>query len=287
VQLGRIVRLPLAFTLTCVLSACKEGVLDPKGPIGEQERLLLYDATAIMLAIVIPVILSTLFFAWWFREGNRLARYRPDWEYSGRIEIIVWTIPALVILFLGGIAWISSHDLDPPRPIASRESPLDVDVVSLDWRWLFIYPDKGIASLNEVAIPQGTPIRFHITSTSVMNSFFIPQLGSQIYAMPAMVTSLNLLANDRGVYSGLSAQFSGDGFSDMHFTVRVLSKEEFASWFGQVQSGTQTLDEARLLELARPHVAGDAIDYAHVAPELFDQISSGHLTSQLSRVQER
>jgi cytochrome o ubiquinol oxidase subunit 2 len=261
--------------------------LDPRGPIGEQERLLLYNATVIMLAVVIPIILLTLAFAWWFREGNRLARYRPDWEYSGRIELIVWVIPALLILFLGGIAWTSSHDLDPPRPIAASQATLDVDVVSLDWRWLFIYPGTGVASLNELVIPQGTPVRFHLTSTSVMNSFFIPQLGSQIYTMPAMVTTLNLLARDTGEFPGLSAQFSGDGFSDMHFTTRVLGVDEFSNWMSHVRGGAQLLDEAAFLELARPQRAGEAVNYARVSPDLFNHIASGHLNSQLARIQER
>jgi cytochrome o ubiquinol oxidase subunit 2 len=280
-------RVGLMLMASIAITGCKEGVLDPRGPIGVQEKLLLCDATIIMLAVVVPVIVLTLAFAWWFRDGNRRARYRPDWDYSGRIELIVWTIPALVVLFLGGIAWISSHDLDPPRPIASREAPLDVDVVSLDWRWLFIYPTSGVASLNELVIPNGTPVRFHLTAASVMNSFFIPQLGSQIYTMPGMVTNLNLLAKDSGVFTGLSAQFSGEGFSDMHFTVRVVPADEFPSWIGELRRGPNTLDEATLLELAHPQIAGPPMQYARVASALFDHVSSGHLTSQLSRVQGR
>jgi cytochrome o ubiquinol oxidase subunit 2 len=283
----RVARSGLVLIVSSAIASCKEGVLDPRGPIGVQERLLLYDATVIMLAVIAPVLVLTFAFAWWFRDGNRRARYRPDWEYSGRIELIVWTIPAIVVLFLGGTAWISSHDLDPTRPIASREAPLEVDVVSLDWRWLFIYPTSGIASLNELVIPNSTPVRFHLTAASVMNSFFIPQLGSQIYTMPAMVTNLNLLAKDTGVYTGLSAQFSGEGFSDMRFTVRVLSRDEFTNWVGGIQQGLGTLDQAALLQLARPQRAGSALQYARVAPELFDQVALGHLTSQLSRIQER
>jgi cytochrome o ubiquinol oxidase subunit II len=142
---------------TVLLSSCHKGVLDPHGPVGAAERLMLYDATAIMLAVIVPVILLTLAFAWWFRAGNRNARYRPDWEYSGRIEVIVWAIPALVILFLGGIAWVGSHQLDPPRALDSNTEPLEVQVVSLDWQWLFIYPGQHIASLNHLVIPTGVP----------------------------------------------------------------------------------------------------------------------------------
>jgi cytochrome o ubiquinol oxidase subunit 2 len=200
-----------------LMVSCHEGVLDPRGPVGKAERIILYDSTAIMLAVIVPVIVLTLVFAWWFRARNSQARYRPDWEYSGRIEMIIWSIPALVILFLGGIAWTWSHDLDPPRPLAESTAPLDIEVVSLDWRWLFIYPHEGIASLNRLVVPAGVPLRFRLTSTTVMNSFFVPQLGSQIYAMPNMVTRLNLKADQPGTYEGLSAQFSGDGFSDMRF----------------------------------------------------------------------
>ena len=185
-----------------LLASCREGVLDPHGPVGEAERVILYDATAIMLAVVVPVIILTLAFAWWFRAGNRRAIYRPDWEYSGTIELIVWAIPALVILFLGGIAWIGSHELDPPKPLASAAPPLEVEVVSLDWRWLFIYPRERIATVNHLVVPTGVPVHFRLTSTSVMNSFFIPQLGSQIYTMTGMTTQLNLQADQAGTLPG-------------------------------------------------------------------------------------
>src|SRR6202012_2359362 len=162
-------------------------------------------------------------FAWWFRAGNIRARYLPNWEYSGKIEMIVWAIPALVVVFLGGIAWIASHDLDPPRPIESTTPPLNVDVVSLDWKWLFIYPDQGIASVNRLVVPVGTPISFQLTSAGVMNSFFVPQLGGQIYTMSGMTTQLQLQADHSGSYPGFSSQFSGDGFADMRFTVDAMA----------------------------------------------------------------
>ena len=183
-----------------------------KGRSVHAERLILLDATAIMLGVVVPVILATLVFAWWFRAGNSKATYRPDWAYSGRLEAIVWSIPALVVLFLGGIGWVSSHDLDPGKAIESNAAPLEIQVVSLDWKWLFIYPTQGIASVNRLVVPAGTPIHFRLTSATVMNSFFVPQLGSQIYTMAGMATQLNLLADQPGTYPGLSAQFSGEGF---------------------------------------------------------------------------
>src|SRR5712672_702150 len=231
IKLGRLSRHASTCALVCLtLASCSEGPLDPQGPVGKAERLILLDATAIMLAVVVPVIVITFAFAWWFRAGNSRARYRPEWEYSGRIEMIVWSIPALVVLFLGGIAWIGAHDLDPPAALKSSAAPLEVQVVSVDWRWIFIYPEQGIASVDRLTVPAGVPIHFRLTSTSVMNSFFIPQLGSQIYTMAGMMTQLNLMADQVGTYPGLSAQFSGDGFSDMRFEVVAISPEGFQSW---------------------------------------------------------
>jgi cytochrome o ubiquinol oxidase subunit 2 len=225
------------------------GVLDPQGPIARAERLILFDATAIMLAVVIPVMIATMVFAWWFRAGNARAHYRPDWAYSGRLEFIVWSIPAMVVLFLGGIGWMSSHALDPYKPIASNVKPIDVDVVSLDWKWLFIYPDQGIASVNRLVAPAGTPIHFHLTSATVMNSFFIPQLGSQIYAMAGMQTRLHLLADHPGTYRGISANFSGDGFSDMNFNAIATDQAGFDAWVQKVRASGAVLDGAAMGKL--------------------------------------
>jgi cytochrome o ubiquinol oxidase subunit II len=262
-----------------MLASCREGVLDPQGPVGQAERLILGDATAIMLAVVIPVIVLALVFAWWFRAGNRRATYRSEWSYSGRIELIIWAIPALVILFLGGIAWISSHDLDPPKPLESAKSPLEVEVVSLDWRWLFVYPREHIATVNYLVVPTGVPLHFRLTSTSVMNSFFIPQLGSQIYTMPGMTTQLNLQADKPGIYDGLSAQFSGPGFSDMHFTLRAESGEGFAGWVAQVRAGSGALNESVLAQLVRPTRAAGELTYGSVPQDPFEIVAGGHLAT--------
>jgi cytochrome o ubiquinol oxidase subunit II len=259
-----------------LLASCNEGVLDPRGPVGKAERVILYDSTAIMLAVVIPVIVLTLAFAWWFRARNERARYRPDWEYSGRIEMIIWSIPALVILFLGGIAWTGSHDLDPPVPLTDSTEPLDIEVISLDWRWLFIYPHEGIASLNRLVVPAGVPLRFRLTSTTVMNSFFVPQLGSQIYAMPNMVTRLNLKADQPGTFEGLSAQFSGDGFSDMRFDLVSTEAEAFKDWVNTTKTQGGVLDARTFEELVKPAKAEGVQTYAQVSEGLFDRISSGH-----------
>ena len=256
-----------------LMASCNEGVLDPHGPVGKAERIILYDSTAIMLAVVIPVIVLTLVFAWWFRARNKRAHYRPDWEYSGRIEMIIWCIPALIILFLGGIAWTGSHDLDPPAPLADRTAPLDIEVISLDWRWLFIYPHEGIASLNRLVVPAGVPLRFRLTSTTVMNSFFVPQLGSQIYTMPNMVTRLNLEADRPGTFEGLSAQFSGDGFSDMRFDLVSTEPEAFKSWVNATKTQGGVLDARTFEELVKPAKAEGVQTYAQVSEGLFDRIS--------------
>lgn len=262
-------------TISLPLASCGEGVLAPHGPIGDAELTILFDATAIMLAVVIPVILLTLGFAWWFRAGNTRARYLPTWEYSGSIEMIVWSIPALVVVFLGGIAWISSHDLDPPRPIAFSAPPLEVNVVSLDWKWLFIYPDDGVASVNRLVVPVGRPVHFRLTSATVMNSFFVPALGSQIYTMPGMTTQLNLRADQAGVYKGFSAQFSGDGFADMRFEAAALPPDQFVRWIESTKARQRPLDPAAYAALAQPSKAVAPVTYSPVAQGLFETISGG------------
>src|ERR1700693_150993 len=211
--------LALFLTVATILGGCSEGVLDPKGPIALAERQILFNSLGIMLVIVIPTILATLAVAFWFRASNLRASYLPDFEYSGRLELLVWSIPAMTVLLVGGVAWVGSHELDPHKPIASTAKPVPVQVVALDWKWLFIYPEQGIASVNHLVIPVGTPISFELTSSGVMNSFFVPQLGSQIYTMSGMATHLELQADHVGIYPGLSAQFSGDGFADMRFAV--------------------------------------------------------------------
>ena len=270
--------------LSCclTLASCAEGPLDPHGPVGRAERLILGDATAIMLAVIVPVIIMTLVFAWWFRAGNRRAMYRPNWEYSGTIELITWSIPALVISFLGGIAWISSHDLDPPKPLESASSPLEVEVVSLDWRWLFIYPHERIATVNYLVVPTGVPVHFRLTSTSVMNSFFIPELGSQIYTMPGMTTQLNLQADTPGAFPGISAQFSGPGFSDMLFTLHAESAGKFSTWVTQVHERGGVLDEATVTQLIRPTRATGELTYGSVPDDPFDRVAHGHMATRWS-----
>jgi cytochrome o ubiquinol oxidase subunit 2 len=254
------------------LSGCSEGVLDPKGPIAAAEREILFNSLAIMLAIVVPTILATLGIAYWFRSSNRRARYRPDFIYSGRLELLVWSIPAMTVLLVGGVAWIGAHDLDPRKPIASDVEPLRVQVVSLDWKWLFIYPDQGIASVNHLTVPVGTPVSFELTSSGVMNSFFVPQLGSQIYTMAGMVTRLHLQADHEGSYPGLSANYSGEGFADMRFTVDAVPPEAFAQWIDAARSAGPVLDAGSYAALAKPSSAVAPFTYRSVAPDLFNGI---------------
>ena len=208
-------------------------MLDPKGVVGQGDATILLDSVAIMLAIVVPTIVATLAFAWWFRASNTRAIHLPDFEYSGQVEMITWSIPLLTIMLLGGVTWIGSHELDPAQPLAAEAAPLDVQVVSLDWKWLFIYPAQRVASVNRLVIPAGVPVHFTLTSASVMNAFFIPDLGSMIYTMNRMATDLNLIADKPGEFLGLSSMFSGDGFADMHFNVEAVPPDQFNAWVDQ------------------------------------------------------
>src|SRR6516225_7657253 len=259
------------------------GVLDPQGPVAAAERLIMLNSTGIMLAIVIPTILATLGTAFWFRDSNKRARYMPDFAYSGRLELLVWSIPLMTVLLLGGVTWVGSFDLDPPKAIAAAGKPVRVQVVALDWKWLFIYPDQGIAAVNQLTVPLGTPISFELTSSGVMNSFFVPQLGGQIYTMAGMVTRLNLRADRAGTYRGISSNYSGAGFSDMHFNVNVIPEERFAQWLSATRNAGPMLDSQSYSELAKPSQAVAPFTYRAVASGLFNTIlsagSPGHSTS--------
>jgi cytochrome o ubiquinol oxidase subunit II len=253
------------------LASC-QGVLDPQGPIASAERLLLINSTSIMLVVVIPVIVATLAFAWWYRSSNAHATRSLDESYEGRVEFVVWSIPALTVILLGGVIWIGSHQLDPRAPIPGNTDPLRVDVVALDWKWLFIYPDHGVAAVNQLVIPAGTPVEFRLTSATVMNSFFVPQLGSQIYTMGGMTTHLNLLADKPGEYPGFSANFSGDGFSEMRFIVKSASMADFNAWLAQASASGSALDDAGYAALAKPSTAVPPTTYRSVDPKLFERI---------------
>ena len=267
------------------LGGCTEGVLDPKGPIASQDSQILFDSLGIMLAIVIPTIVVTLGVAFWFRASNTRARYMPDFVYSGQLELLVWSIPAMTVLLVGGVAWVGAHDLDPARPIESSVKPVTVQVVALDWKWLFIYPELGVASVNRLVVPAGTPVTFELTSASVMNSFYVPQLGSQIYTMSGMATHLWLQADKPGTYDGRSANFSGDGFAGMHFKVEAVPQAQFARWVATTRNNGRVLDDATYTELAKPSEAVQPVTYRSVAPGLFDDIVSAAMSSEGSSLQ--
>lgn len=247
-------------------------ILSPKGDIGAQEKTLLLTALGLMLLIVVPVIFMTLYFAWKYRASNTDAEYLPKWSHSTRIEVVVWTIPCIIIVILAVLTWKSSHELDPYRPLESTAKPVTIEVVSLDWKWLFIYPEYGIATVNQIAFPVNTPVNFRITSQSVMNSFFIPQLGSQIYSMAGMETKLHLNAFEEGDYAGLSANYSGGGFSGMRFRALAMSQQGFEDWISKAKAAKQTLTPEVYAELTKPSEHNPVALYSDVPVGMFDFI---------------
>ena len=270
----------MAASPLALLAGCSgDGVLDPAGPVGAADARILIDSLLVMLAIVIPTIALAFWMAWRYRASNSKAKYLPDWAYSGRIEAVVWSIPTLTIMFLGGMIWIGSYRLDPFRPLPSKTPPIEVEVVALDWKWLFIYPQQGIATVNQLVVPAGAPVHFKITSDSVFNVFFVHRLGSMIYAMPGMVSQLWLQADRPAVLFGQSAQFSGDGFSDMQFQVKSVPAADFATWAQSASAGALRLDQAQYKILQRQSQRVAPMAYGGVDPQLFDQIAAQTLPS--------
>lgn len=267
--------LPLPATL--LLGGCQWALLDPKGPIGVDERWIIETAAGLMLLVVLPVIVLAVVIPWRYRASNTRATYRPEWAHSNRIEAVMWSIPVAIVAVLAVICWRTSHQLDPFRPIASTQKPIHIEAVALDWKWLFIYPDRHVATVNEVAMPVGVPVVFHITSATVMNSFFIPRLGSQIYAMANMQTADNLVASVPGTYRGISANFNGDGFSGMTFKVKAMSGADFDRWLAKAGAAAQTLDPSAYRALAKPSENVPVSYYSKVTPGLFRQIVLGRL----------
>lgn len=241
--LGRFLRPGLLFALSVFLTGCNSAILDPKGQIGQDEKTLLITATVLMLLVVVPVIIMTLAFAWKYRASNTKARYEPKWSHSTAIEVVVWSIPCMIVLVLAVLTWRSSHALDPYRPLESDKKPVVIEAISLDWKWLFIYPEENIATVNEITFPVNTPLNFKITSDSVMNAFFIPHLGSMIYSMTGMETKLHLIANETGEFPGMSSHYSGAGFSKMHFTAHSVTEEQYQQWLAKVRAESSTLNK--------------------------------------------
>jgi cytochrome o ubiquinol oxidase subunit 2 len=249
-------------------------ILDPQGPIAAANKTILVDSVAIMLAIVVPTIIAIFAFAYYFRASNTRAFYLPNFAHSGRLELVVWSIPALTVILLGGVAWIGSHQLDPAVPVPGTGSPVRIQVVSLDWKWLFIYPDQRVATVNALTVPVGAPLQLELTSSSVMNVVFIPQLGSMIYTMNGMVTHLNLRADQEGSLQGLSAHFSGDGFPEMLFDVHVISPLDFPNWVATTAKSNNVLNADTYGQLKQQFVEPGRPTYRLDDPRLFNDIAT-------------
>ena len=276
-----IARRTLALSAAALLAGCNTVLMHPSGYIARQQGDLIVISTLLMLLIIVPVIALTVLFAWKYRKNNTAAIYEPNWDHSTKLELLIWGAPLLIIIVLGAITWISTHQLDPyrplthldaDRPIAPGTKPLIVEVVALDWKWLFIYPELGIASVNELAAPIDVPIRFKITASTVMNSFYIPALAGQIYAMPAMQTTLHAVINQPGQFDGFSANYSGAGFSDMRFKFHGMSEKDFQAWVKNTRDKGGALDRASYAQLEQPSQRAPIQFYSKVDADLFHAI---------------
>ena len=279
-MIPKIVRRGLPLLPLAALAGCNTVVMNPTGDIAKQQADLITISVLLMLIIIVPVMFLTVLFAWRYRKSAN-AKYEPDWDHSTKLELVIWGAPLLIIIVLGLITWVSTHKLDPyrpldrldeNRPIPASTKPLEVQVVALDWKWLFIYPEQGIASVNELVTPVDVPIRFKITSSTVMNTFYIPTLAGMIYAMPGMETTLNAVLNKPGDYKGLSANFSGEGFSHMHFAYKGVTGGEFDAWVQNMKTNPGVLNRADYLTLEKPSVREPVRYYGQVETALFNRI---------------
>jgi cytochrome o ubiquinol oxidase subunit 2 len=275
--ISRLLSLSLFITVAVFIAGCSSLlVLNPKGQVGSGEKDLIIISALLMMLVVLPAIIMTFVFAWKFRATNKKAEYKPEWT-SKKLEFINWCFPALIVITLSIIVWIDTHRLDQYHPIKSDKKPIIIQVVSLDWRWLFIYPEQKIATINQITFPVGVPIHFYITSDKVMNSFFIPQLGSQIMTMPAMQTQLFLIANRPGSYLGISSNYSGRGFSGMNFQVNATSNNEFDNWINKAKKSNKRLDFSDYEKLAIPSTDSSVTYFFPVQDNLFKTIASQNM----------
>lgn len=274
-----------AMALAAGLTGCSKAVvLNPAGDVAAQQGHMVITATLLMLIIIVPVIALTLWFAWKYRQSNAAnteADYDPEWHHSTTLELVIWTVPLLIIIALGALTWIGTHKLDPyrpldridaQRPLDANVKPLEVQVVAMDWKWLFFYPEQGIATVNELAAPVDRPILFKLTSTSTMNAFYVPDLAGMIYAMPGMQTELNAVINKPGVFKGMSSHYSGAGFSGMTFKFHGLSDGDFAQWVQKAKSEGKPLDKATYLNLVKPSERDPVQRFASVEEGLYDKV---------------
>jgi cytochrome o ubiquinol oxidase subunit 2 len=279
-MISKTVRRGLFLASLAALAGCNMVVLNPSGDIAKQQADLIVISVLLMAIIIVPVMILTVVFAIKYRKGNN-EKYEPDWDHSTKLELVIWGVPLLIIIALGVITWISTHKLDPyrplerldaNRPIPASTKPLEVQVVSMDWKWLFIYPEQGIATVNELVTPVDVPIRFKLTSTHVMNTFYVPALAGMIYTMAGMETQLNAVMNEEGVYKGFSGNYSGAGFSGMRFDHKGVSQAEFDRWVQSVKAGGGSLDRDNYLELEKPSVSEPVRLYGSVDPTLYRKI---------------
>lgn len=280
-QLRRPAWLAAAAAAAALTGCSKAVVLNPAGDVAAQQGQLVVTATLLMLIIIVPVIALTLLFAWKYRQSNTEAEYEPEWHHSTTLELVIWTVPLLIIIALGALTWIGTHKLDPyrpldridaHRPVPADVKPLEVQVVAMDWKWLFFYPEQGIATVNEVAAPVDRPILFKLTATSTMNAFYVPDLAGMIYAMPGMQTELNAVINKAGVYNGMASHSSGPGFSGMTFKFHGLNDGDFAQWVQKAKTEGKPLDSQAYLALAKPSQRDPVQRFASVEKDLYDKV---------------
>ncbi|MES2668933.1 MAG: ubiquinol oxidase subunit II [Pseudomonadota bacterium] len=276
-----LVQTVVLLTTVGMLSGCDLLVLNPAGDIAARQGDLIVVATLLMLIVIVPVIALTFWFAWRYRASNPSATYTPDWDHSTQLELVIWGVPLLIIIALGAVTWISTHLLDPyrpldriadGRPVPADVKPLEIQVVALDWKWLFVYPEQGVASVNEIAVPVDRPVHFRITASSVMNTFYVPALAGMIYGMPGMESNLNAVINAPGEYEGFSANYSGAGFSHMRFKFHGVSDADFGRWVEGLRDSDDALTRAAYLELEKPSTRNPVKHYASVDNKLFDAI---------------
>lgn len=278
-SLGRLLRPGLLAAMAVFMTGCDWALFDPKGQIAREELTLLITCTVLMLLVVIPVIVMTLVFAWKYRATNTKARYEPNWSHSTAIEVVVWSIPCMIVLVLAVLCWKSSHALDPYKPIEHEKPGIEIQAISLDWKWLFVYPDENIAVVNELTFPVDTPLNFSITSDTVMNVFFVPHLGSMIYSMAGMTTKLHLIADEEGVFPGRSAHYSGAGFSKMYFNANSVSPVQYQQWLDTVRADGKTMDMDSFTALGaeKNHDWYPVTYYSQVQSGLYDAVLARHM----------
>lgn len=282
-QYNKFSKLLILAIVGLLLSGCDMALMNPKGQIGMEQRTLILTATFLMLIVVIPVIFMTFYFAWKYRESNKNAKYTPNWAHSNKIEMVVWGIPCIIIVILGVLTWKSTQELDPRQPIQSEAKTITVEAIAMNWKWLFIYPELGIATVNEISFPENVPVKFKVTSDDVMNSFFIPRLGSQIYAMAGMQNIVHLIANEKGVYPGMSANYSGAGFSGMKFNAIVTSQEDFDKWVEKVKQSPDQLQWEDYKRLAKPSENNPVQFFSTVKPGLYLEIINQYMGMDMSK----